>query len=76
MVIMIKTSFRFFYNAPVRVVWDDDTALWWWCAVDIIEALKISNAPRKYWNVMKNRNQQLSSICRQLKLKAKDGKII
>ena len=71
---MIKTSIRFFYNVPVRAVWDDNTSLWWWCAVDIIEALKISNSPRKYWNALKSRNNQLSSICRQLKLKAKDGK--
>lgn len=34
---------------------------------------KIEN-PRKYWNTIKTRKPQLSSICRQLKLKAKDGK--
>ena len=71
---MIKTSIRFFDNTPVRAVWNEETSLWWLCAVDIIEALGVSSAPRKYWNTLKSRNPQLSSICRQLKLTAKDGK--
>ena len=71
---MVKTSIRFFNNVAVRSVWDEDTSKWWLCAVDIIEALSLSTAPRKYWNTLKSRNGQLSSICRQLKLTAKDGK--
>lgn len=71
---MIKTSIRFFDGVPVRSVWDEETSRWWLCAVDIIEALSLSKAPRKYWNTLKSRNVQLSSICRQLKLTAKDGK--
>ena len=71
---MIKTSIRFFDNVPVRSVWDEETSRWWLCAVDIIEALCLSSSPRKYWNTLKKRNNQLSSICRQLKLTAKDGK--
>jgi cell filamentation protein len=71
---MVKTSIRFFNNVAVRSVWDEDTSKWWLCAVDIIEALSLSVSPRKYWNTLKSRNNQLSSICRQLKLTAKDGK--
>ena len=71
---MVKTSIRFFNNFAVRSVWDENTSKWWLCAVDIIEALISSTAPRKYWNTLKSRNGQLSSICRQLKLTAKDGK--
>ena len=71
---MVKTSIRFFNNVAVRSVWDEDTSKWWLSAVDIIEALISSTAPRKYWNTLKSRNSQLSSICRQLKLTAKDGK--
>ena len=71
---MIKTSIRFFNMVPVRSVWDEETSRWWLCAVDIIEALLLSSAPRKYWNALKKRTNQLSSICRQLKLTAKDGK--
>lgn len=71
---MIKTSIRFFDNVPVRSVWDEGTSRWWLAAVDMISALNVSAAPRKYWNVLKRRNPQLSSICRQLKLTANDGK--
>lgn len=69
-----KTSIRFFENVPVRAVWDDETAKWWFCAADIAEALTKSKNPRSYWNAIKRRKNELSTICRQLKLKAKDGK--
>ncbi len=47
--------------------------------VDIIEVLVESKEPRKYWNWLKNKlkkeeNFETSSITRQLKLKAQDGK--
>lgn len=71
---MTKTSIRFFENVPVRSVWSEGTSCWWLCAVDVIEALSLSASPRKYWNTLKKRNSQLSSICRQLKLTASDGK--
>ena len=69
-----KTSIRFFEDIPVRAVWDDESSKWWFCAMDIAEALTKSKNPRKYWNTIKTRKPELSSICRQLKLKAKDGK--
>jgi DNA-damage-inducible protein D len=42
--------------------------------VDIIEILSDSPAPRQYWNVLKKREPQLSTICLQLKLTATDGR--
>lgn len=71
---MIKTSIRFFDNVPVRAVWDEETSKWWFCATDIAEALTKSKNPRSYWNALKRRKSELSTICRQLKLKASDGK--
>lgn len=71
---MIKTSIRFFDDIPVRAVWNEENSKWYFCAVDIAEALTASKAPRKYWNTLKSRNPQLSTICRQLKLPARDGK--
>lgn len=71
---MIKTSIRFFEDIPVRAVWDEDTSKWWFCAMDIAEALTKSKNPRVYWAQMKRRNSQLITICKQLKLKAIDGK--
>ncbi len=52
---------------------------WWFSVVDIIEALTDSVNSRDYWYRMKIRVKsedgiQLSTICRQLKLEASDGK--
>lgn len=52
---------------------------WWFSIVDVIEVLTDSTQPSKYWTAMKVRVQieggfQLSTICRQLKLEASDGK--
>ena len=69
-----KTSIRFFEDIPVRAVWDEESSKWWFCAADIAEALTKSKNPRSYWNKIKSRKNELSTICRQLKLKARDGK--
>ena len=71
---MQKTSIRFFEDIPVRAVWDEESSKWWFCAADIAEALTKSKNPRSYWNKIKSRKNELSTICRQLKLKARDGK--
>lgn len=71
---MIKTSVRFFEDIAVRAVWEDEASKWWFCATDIAEALTKSKNPRVYWAAMKRRNPQLITICKQLKLKASDGK--
>jgi cell filamentation protein len=44
-----KTSLRFFENIPVRAVWDEESAKWLFCAMNIAEALTKSKKPRKYW---------------------------
>ena len=71
---MIKTSIRFFDDYPVRSVWDENTSKWFFAAMDIAYALTESKNPRSYWNAIKTRRPELSTICRQLKLTAKDGK--
>ena len=71
---MKKTSIRFFEDIPVRAVWEEQTSKWWFCAVDIAEALTKSKRPRIYWAQLKRRNRQLITICKQLKLTARDGK--
>ncbi|MEI6345797.1 MAG: Bro-N domain-containing protein [bacterium] len=53
---------------------------WWFSVVDVVEALTGSVNPRDYWFRMKDRVKeddgfQLSTICRQLKLEAPDGKM-
>ena len=71
---MLKTSIRFFDDIPVRAVWNEETSKWWFCAVDIVEALTKSKNPRIYWAQFKRRNPELITICKQLKLPARDGK--
>ena len=71
---MSKISIRFFNETPVRAVWNDEDCKWWFCAVDIVEALTQSKNPRVYWAQFKRRNSQLFTNCNQLKLTAKDGK--
>lgn len=71
---VIKTSIRFFDDIPVRAVWDEQSSKWWFCAADIAEALTKSKNSRSYWNAVKRRKPELSTICRQLKLTASDGK--
>ena len=69
-----KTSIRFFNTIPVRARWDNESKKWLYSAVDIISALTGSNNSRRYWNTLKGRNVELSSVCGQLKLTAADGK--
>ena len=53
---------------------------WWFSVIDVIEVLTDSDRPSVYWTAMKARVKnegefQLSTICRQLKLEAPDGKL-
>ena len=61
----------------IRRVWVDEQ--WYFSIVDIVAALTDSDNPRDYWYRMKRREQEssgieLSTLCRQLKLTAADGK--
>lgn len=71
---MQKTSIRFFEKIPVRAGWDDESNKWWYCAMDVAEALTKTTNPRVYWATIKRRKPDLIAICKQLKLKARDGK--
>lgn len=71
---VFKTSIRFFDTVPVRSVWDDAEAKWWLCAADIVAALVDTSNPRVYWATVKRRHNELFANCKQLKLKAADGK--
>ena len=42
-----KASLRFFENIPVRAVWDEESAKWWFCAMNIAEALTKSKKSEK-----------------------------
>jgi prophage antirepressor-like protein len=68
-----------FEKHPIRRVFDEKEETWYFSVVDVVAALTDSVNPRDYWFKMKIRVKtedgfELSTICRQLKLKAPDGK--
>ena len=70
---------KIFHNETIRTVWDKEQEKYFISVVDIVGVLANSSDPRKYWNWLKNKlrneeNFETSSITRQLKLKAQDGK--
>ncbi len=70
---------KIFNNETIRTIWDKEQEKYFISVVDIVGVLVDSSEPRKYWNWLKNKlkkeeNFETSSITRQLKLKAQDGK--
>ena len=68
-----------FEGKQIRRHWDEKKELWCFSVVDVIAALTDSINPRDYWFKMKTRvkteeGAELSTFCRQLKLRASDGK--
>ena len=71
------TKIAIFKGKKVRRVFKDGQ--WWFSVVDVVAILSNSENPRDYWYKMKIREKsesdvELSTNCRQLKLKAPDGK--
>jgi prophage antirepressor-like protein len=69
-----------FENYKIRRVYDEQRETWYFSVVDVVAALTDSANPRDYWFKMKIRVKaegglELSTICRQLKMKAPDGKM-
>jgi prophage antirepressor-like protein len=68
-----------FEGYQIRRIMDEETGEWWYAVVDVIEALTDSQKPRDYWYRMKkrvaeNEGIQLSTICRQFKLKVSNNR--
>ena len=71
---------KMFEDSQIRSVWDNEREEWYFSIVDVVGSLTESNNPRDYWYRVKKRmsdeeRSELSTICRQLKLKASDGKM-
>lgn len=70
---------KFFEDSKIRSVWDEKEEQWYFSVVDVVAVLTESVNPRDYWFKMKKRVHsedgiELSTICRQLKMKSADGK--
>ena len=73
----METKLAIFKGKEIRKVIENNE--WLFSVIDIIEVLTESTKPRDYWYRLKKREKEssgieMSTICRQLKLKAKDGK--
>lgn len=71
---------KLYENKAIRSVWDNEKEEWYFSVVDVVAVLTDSVNPRDYWYRVKKRmteeeQSELSTFCRQLKMKAPDGKI-
>jgi len=74
------SDIKFFESKRVRTHWDSEKEQWYFSVVDVVELLTESVNARDYWFKMKTRVKteeglELSTICRQLKMMAADGKM-
>jgi DNA-damage-inducible protein D len=74
------SNIRLFEDKQIRSHWNEEEQQWYFSVIDVVEVLTNSSNPRDYWFKMKIRVKtedglELSTICRQLKLKAADGKM-
>src|SRR3989344_9437586 len=74
----MEKALAVFEGKSISRVWHNEE--WWFPAVDVVGVLTDSVDPKDYWYRLKQREQEssgigLSTICRQLKLIAEDGKM-
>ena len=76
----LATITNLFEGKEIRSVWDAEKEDYYFSVVDVINALAGPANPRDYWYQLKKRlseeeKSEVSTNCRQLKIKAKDGKM-
>lgn len=82
MPIQENNKLQMFEDQPIRTAWDEDAEEWYFSAVDAVGILTEQATPRgasTYWAVLKKRltaegASELLTNCKQLKMKAADGK--
>ena len=75
----LETITNLFEGKEIRSQWNNDEEEYYFSVVDVINALTDSKNPNDYWYRLKTRmsgeeKSEISTKCRQLKLKSKDGK--
>jgi hypothetical protein len=75
----LETISNLFEGNEIRSAWDSEKEEYFFSVVDVIYTLTDSKNPNDYWYRLKTRmteeeKSELSTKCRQLKLKSKDGK--
>lgn len=76
----INNEIKLFEGNKIRSSWDNEKEEYYFSIIDVIKVLTDSSNPRDYWYRVKKRmtdeeKSQLSTICRQLRLKSTDGKM-
>ena len=76
----IKTLSNLFEGSEIRSIWDSEKEDYYFSVVDVIKALTDSINPRYYWYKLKTRMTdeekfEVLTNCRQLRMKAQDGKL-
>lgn len=75
----LETISNLFEDKEIRSIWDSEKEEYYFSVIDVIDTLTESQNPNDYWYRLKTRmtdeeKSELSTKCRQLKLKSKDGK--
>lgn len=69
---------QLFADKRIRTYWDDDKELYFFCIIDVVEALTDSNDPKQYIKRMRQRDPGLNSvwgtICTPHQFLSSDGK--
>lgn len=69
---------QLFADKQIRTYWDDDKELYFFCIIDVVEALTDSNDPKQYIKRMRQRDPGLNSvwgtICTHHQFLSSDGK--
>ncbi len=76
----LATITQLFDGKEIRSIWDAEKEDYYFSVVDVILVLTDSPNPRDYWYRLKTRmteeeKSEVSTKCRQLKMKAQDGKM-
>lgn len=76
----LETISSLFEDKEIRSIWDSDKEEYFFSVIDVINVLTDSKNPNDYWYRLKIRmteeeKSELSTKCRQLKMKAQDGKM-
>ncbi len=75
----LETISNLFEDKEIRSIWDSEKEEYYFSVIDVIDTLTESKNPNDYWYRLKTsmtdeEKSELSTKCRQLKLKSKDGK--
>ncbi len=53
---------QLFGNKQIRTYWDEEQEMYYFCIVDVVEALTESNDPKQYIKRIRQRDPELNSV--------------